>query len=236
MGWGKERALWGQQRNIRCGPCPHGVGIPVKEPSYTSIKESRTVSKNSVIEGQNWTASEKVITLSWSNWQWLQGEHSPLGWAVLEAKGAKHMMVTLNSLICKAYWLEDLWKSNWLGSLMFPTNMKDHSRSHPQLPKYAKCHLIHTLSLHRLLPWDLRRTAVGCGLWRLLDLALDHYFGVFHWLPRKDSKDALWNSSLRRKVTRMLFPSPMRRPGTRNLPGVSLGYYGDPNPIHLPSP
>lgn len=33
--------------------CSQGAGDPVREPSYVPAKESRTVSKNSIIEGQN---------------------------------------------------------------------------------------------------------------------------------------------------------------------------------------
>lgn len=51
-------------------------------------------------------------------------------------------------------------------------------------------------------------------------------------MHRKNSEDAL-EQLFEEEVTRMPLPSPMERLGAWNLPSVSLGYYGDLDPIRV---
>lgn len=166
----------------------------------------------------------------WRKWPFILGR--------LESSSYK-VIATLNSLICKVYWHEDFWKSNWFISPVFSLKMKKHKHSHPQLPKDFKIDIFGTQSAIYYLPISppssLPRSEENFNrMWTLKPSRFGHKLlsGVFYWLPRKNSQDALWNSSLRKG---MHCPHPQEDLVLEFTNSVSLRFSGDPELVHLTS-
>lgn len=109
------------------------------------------------------------------------------------------MIVTPNTVVYKAYWCEDLWKSNWHCSLMFSTNIKNPCCSHPQLPKVCRV----SFNMYLVPPPSplLRPEENHNGMWgrRPSRLGLRSLFGGVVDCPGKTlrmySGTALWGGS-----------------------------------------
>lgn len=113
-----------------------------------------------------------------------------------------------------------------------------YHHSHPQLPKVCRV----SFNMYPVFPPSLllRSEENHSGMWALRPSRLGLRQQPWSVLLIAKVQEKLLGCTLEQlfeeEMTRMLLPSSIRRLGTWNLPSVSLGYYGDPDPIHLSSP